>query len=67
MPLDETTTAGEVMAGVDLSGRTAIVTGASTGIGLETAANLASAGARGIAGVRTEEKGEHHHANETEM
>jgi NAD(P)-dependent dehydrogenase (short-subunit alcohol dehydrogenase family) len=55
--LDETTTAGEVMAGVDLSGRTAIVTGASTGIGLETAANLAAAGARVIAGVRNAEKG----------
>jgi NAD(P)-dependent dehydrogenase (short-subunit alcohol dehydrogenase family) len=57
VPLDETTTAGEVMAGVDLSGRTAIVTGASTGIGLETAANLAAAGARVIAGVRNAEKG----------
>jgi NAD(P)-dependent dehydrogenase (short-subunit alcohol dehydrogenase family) len=57
MPLDETTTAGDVMAGVDLSGRTAIVTGASTGIGLETAANLAAAGARVIAGARNEEKG----------
>jgi NAD(P)-dependent dehydrogenase (short-subunit alcohol dehydrogenase family) len=57
MPLDETTTAGEVMAGVDLSGRTAIVTGASSGIGLETAANLAAAGARVITGVRNAEKG----------
>ena len=46
------------MADVDLSGRTAIVTGASTGIGLETAANLAAAGARGIAGVRNVEKGD---------
>jgi NAD(P)-dependent dehydrogenase (short-subunit alcohol dehydrogenase family) len=45
------------MADVDLSGRTAIVTGASTGIGLETAANLAAAGARVIAGVRNPEKG----------
>lgn len=58
MALDETTTAPEVMADVDLSGRTAIVTGASTGLGLETAANLAAAGARVIAGVRTKEKGE---------
>ena len=57
MPHDETTTAGQVMADVDLSGRTAIVTGASTGIGLETAANLAAAGARVIAGVRNPEKG----------
>ena len=57
MPLDETTTAGQVMAGLDLTGRTAIVTGASTGLGLETATNLATAGARVIAGVRTAEKG----------
>jgi NAD(P)-dependent dehydrogenase (short-subunit alcohol dehydrogenase family) len=58
VPLDETTTSGEIMAGVDLSGRTAIVTGASTGLGLETAANLAAAGARVVAGVRNAEKGE---------
>ena len=57
MQHDETTTAGEVMADVDLSGRTAIVTGASTGIGLETAANLAAAGATVIAGVRNRREG----------
>jgi NAD(P)-dependent dehydrogenase (short-subunit alcohol dehydrogenase family) len=39
------TTTDEVLAGVDLSGRLALVTGASTGLGLETARALASAGA----------------------
>ena len=39
------TTTDEVMEGVDLHGKQAIVTGASTGLGLETARALASAGA----------------------
>jgi NAD(P)-dependent dehydrogenase (short-subunit alcohol dehydrogenase family) len=57
MELGSTTTADEVMAGVDLSGRTAIVTGASTGIGLLTATALAAAGASVVAGARNDEKG----------
>jgi NAD(P)-dependent dehydrogenase (short-subunit alcohol dehydrogenase family) len=40
------TTTDEVLDGVDLHGKIAIVTGASTGLGLETARALASAGAR---------------------
>src|SRR5258708_19604466 len=44
-PFDEHSTAEEVLAGVDLSGRRAIVTGASSGIGTETARVLASRGA----------------------
>lgn len=40
-----TATADEVLAGVALTGRTAVVTGASSGIGLQTAKALASAGA----------------------
>ncbi len=36
------TTAAEVVAGVDLTGKRAIVTGASSGIGIETARALAS-------------------------
>jgi NAD(P)-dependent dehydrogenase (short-subunit alcohol dehydrogenase family) len=40
------TTTDEVLADVDLHGRIAVVTGASTGLGLETARALASVGAR---------------------
>ncbi len=39
------TTTDEVLEGVDLGGKIAVVTGASTGLGLETARALASAGA----------------------
>jgi len=39
------TTAAEVVAGVDLSGRLAVVTGGYSGLGLETVAALAGAGA----------------------
>jgi short-subunit dehydrogenase len=42
---DEHSTAEEVLADVDLSGRRAIVTGASSGIGTETARVLALRGA----------------------
>ncbi len=41
----------------DLSGRTAIVTGASSGVGLETARVIAEHGARTLLAVRNEEKG----------
>ena len=40
------TTTDEVLDGVDLGGKVAVVTGASTGLGLETARALASAGAQ---------------------
>ena len=45
-------TAREVAAGHDLSGRRAIVTGAATGIGVETARALAEAGAEVTLAVR---------------
>ena len=43
-PFGATTTAMEVVAGVDLGGKRAIVTGSSSGIGVETARALAQAG-----------------------
>jgi NAD(P)-dependent dehydrogenase (short-subunit alcohol dehydrogenase family) len=49
------TTVDEVIDGVDLSGKTAVVTGASSGLGLQTVATLASAGAEVVAAVRDPE------------
>ncbi|GAA3224168.1 SDR family NAD(P)-dependent oxidoreductase [Dactylosporangium siamense] len=46
-------TADDVLRGVDLTGRTAIVTGGTSGIGLETCRALARAGARVVAGARS--------------
>jgi NAD(P)-dependent dehydrogenase (short-subunit alcohol dehydrogenase family) len=45
-------TAEDVISGIDLSGRRAIVTGANSGIGVETARALASAGAEVTLAVR---------------
>ena len=45
-------TAAEVVAGVDLTGKRALVTGASSGIGIETARALAAAGAGVTLAVR---------------
>jgi NADPH-dependent 2,4-dienoyl-CoA reductase/sulfur reductase-like enzyme len=50
-------TAAEVIAGVDLSGRRAIVTGGSSGIGIETARALAGSGAEVTLAVRDTEVG----------
>jgi NAD(P)-dependent dehydrogenase (short-subunit alcohol dehydrogenase family) len=50
-------TAAEVIAGIDLSGKRAIVTGSSSGIGIETARALASAGADITLAVRNIEAG----------
>jgi NAD(P)-dependent dehydrogenase (short-subunit alcohol dehydrogenase family) len=51
------TTAAEVIHDVDLRGRRALVTGASSGIGVETARALASAGADVTLAVRNVEAG----------
>jgi NAD(P)-dependent dehydrogenase (short-subunit alcohol dehydrogenase family) len=51
-PFSRTSTAWEVIDGVDLSGKTAIVTGAGSGLGIETARTLASAGAEVTLAVR---------------
>jgi NAD(P)-dependent dehydrogenase (short-subunit alcohol dehydrogenase family) len=50
------TTAKEALGGVDLRGKTAIVTGGYSGLGLEVTRVLADAGATTIVPVRTPEK-----------
>jgi NAD(P)-dependent dehydrogenase (short-subunit alcohol dehydrogenase family) len=57
-PFNARSTAAEVVAGVDLTGRRAIVTGASSGIGVETARALAGAGAEVTLAVRNVEDGQ---------
>jgi len=52
------TTTDMVLEGIDLSGKTALVTGASSGLGVETARALASRGARVILAARNREKTE---------
>ncbi|MEO5831750.1 MAG: SDR family NAD(P)-dependent oxidoreductase [Nakamurella sp.] len=57
-PFSSTSTALEVVEGVDLTGRRALVTGASSGIGIETARALAHAGAIVTLAVRDVSAGE---------
>ncbi|WP_179466650.1 SDR family NAD(P)-dependent oxidoreductase [Mycolicibacterium vinylchloridicum] len=51
-PFGFSSTAAEVLAELDLAGRRAIVTGATSGIGVETARALAAAGATVVLGAR---------------
>src|SRR2546423_1738429 len=57
-PFTAQSTAAEVVAGIDLTGRRAIVTGGASGIGIETARALASAGAEVTLAVRDRAAGE---------
>jgi NAD(P)-dependent dehydrogenase (short-subunit alcohol dehydrogenase family) len=57
-PFGFDSTAAEVIAGIDLSGQRAIVTGASSGIGVETARALVGAGAEVTLAVRDTEAGQ---------
>jgi NAD(P)-dependent dehydrogenase (short-subunit alcohol dehydrogenase family) len=52
------TTTAEVLEGIDLSGKLALVTGGSGGLGAETARALASKGARVVITARNVAKGE---------
>src|SRR5580692_611251 len=56
-PFNFESTAMEVVEGVDLSGRKAVVTGGASGIGLETARALAHAGADVTLAVRDVDAG----------
>ena len=55
-PFGNKSTAEEVSAGLDLTGKTALVTGSNSGIGYETARVLALRGAHVICAARTVEK-----------
>ncbi|EFH85827.1 SDR family NAD(P)-dependent oxidoreductase [Ktedonobacter racemifer] len=57
-PFGATTTAMEVIEGIDLRGKRAIITGGSGGIGVETARALAHAGAEVMLAVRNIDAGE---------
>ncbi|WP_329132120.1 SDR family NAD(P)-dependent oxidoreductase [Streptomyces sp. NBC_01476] len=57
-PFTAESTAAEVIDGIDLTGRRAIVTGGASGIGVETARALASAGAEVTLAVRDTGAGE---------
>ncbi|MGW3687106.1 SDR family NAD(P)-dependent oxidoreductase [Streptomyces sp. NPDC005125] len=56
-PFNRETTADEVLSGVDLTGKRAVVTGAASGIGIETARSLAGAGAEVTLAVRNTDAG----------
>ena len=56
-PFGRHSTAAEVVEGIDLSGKRAIVTGAASGIGVETARALASTGAEVTLAVRNTDAG----------
>lgn len=57
-PFGFSSTAAEVIAGVDLAGKVSVVTGASSGIGIDTAQTLAMAGAEVVLAVRNLEAGQ---------
>jgi NAD(P)-dependent dehydrogenase (short-subunit alcohol dehydrogenase family) len=57
-PFNAKTQVNETVRGIDLTGKTAIVTGGASGLGVETVRALASAGARVVMPVRSRAAGE---------
>jgi NAD(P)-dependent dehydrogenase (short-subunit alcohol dehydrogenase family) len=57
-PFTARSTTADVIAGIDLTGKRAVVTGGSSGIGQETARALVSAGAQVTLAVRSTDAGE---------
>ena len=57
-PFGFESTADEVVRGVDLTGKRSVVTGATSGLGVETARALAAAGAEVVLGVRRLDAGQ---------
>jgi NAD(P)-dependent dehydrogenase (short-subunit alcohol dehydrogenase family) len=57
-PFNATSTTTDVLQGVDLSGKRILITGASAGLGVETARALAAHGAQVVGAVRDPAKGE---------
>jgi NAD(P)-dependent dehydrogenase (short-subunit alcohol dehydrogenase family) len=57
-PFDVESTAAQVVAGIDLTGRRAVVTGGASGIGVETARALVSTGAEVTLAVRDTSAGQ---------
>jgi NAD(P)-dependent dehydrogenase (short-subunit alcohol dehydrogenase family) len=58
MAFNADSTTDDVIQGIDLTGKLAVVTGASAGLGIETSRALAAAGARVVMAVRDTAKGE---------
>ena len=56
MAFDRSSTTDDVLSGVDLTGKTVLITGASTGLGAETARALAAHGADLTLVARSTEK-----------
>ena len=56
MPFDQTSSTTDVIQGIDLTGKVAVVTGASAGLGVETSRCLAAAGATVVMVGRDAEK-----------
>lgn len=57
-PFDKSSTAAEVVEGIDLSGKNVLITGGAVGLGKETSRALAGAGANLTIAVRNLEKSE---------